>query len=87
MYSMNEVVRTISEEPVIFLIKDIFPKTLNDVGYDLRRKVITIKKSATPNTCNTFWNIDTCEENTAAKSVICNNLHPLSDRIHTIHTN
>lgn len=41
MYSMNEVVRTISEEPVIFLIKDIFPKTLNDVGYDLRRKVIT----------------------------------------------
>ena len=39
---MNEVVRTISEEPVIFFpIKDNIPKTLNDVGFDLRRKGIT----------------------------------------------
>ena len=45
MYSMNEVVRTISEEPVIFFfsIKDNIPKTLNDVGFDLRRKGITLK--------------------------------------------
>ena len=31
----------ISDEPVIFHIKDINPKALNDVGCDLRRKGIT----------------------------------------------
>lgn len=62
MYSVNEVVRTISEEPVIFHIKDINPKALNDVGCDLRRKGITTPKSAFPNTCQTFWNVDTCKE-------------------------
>lgn len=48
---MNEVVRTISEEPVIFFpIKDNIPKTLNDVGFDLRRKGITFLKCAILNT-------------------------------------
>lgn len=68
MYSMNEVVRTISEEPVIFLIKDIFPKTLNDVGYDLRRKVITFFKCAIPNACHIVWNVDAFEGFTTTKS-------------------
>lgn len=70
MYSMNEVVRTISEEPVIFLIKDIFPKTLNDVGYDLRRKVITFFKCAIPNACHIVWNVDAFERFTTTKSSI-----------------
>lgn len=70
MYSMNEVVRTISEEPVIFLIKDIFPKMLNDVGYDLRRKVITFLKCAIPNACHTVWNVDAFEGFTTTKSSI-----------------
>ena len=52
----------ISDEPVIYHIKDINPKALNDVGCDLRRKGITTPKSAFPNTCQTFWNVDTCKE-------------------------
>lgn len=52
----------ISVSPVIICpIKDFSPKTLNDVGCDLRRKGITTKKSAFPNTCHTFWNVDTNE--------------------------
>ena len=31
----------ISDEPVIYPIKDISPKAFNDVGCDLRRKGIT----------------------------------------------
>lgn len=69
---MNEVVRTISEEPVIFLIKDIFPKTLNDVGYDLRRKVITFFKCAIPNACHIVWNVDAFEGFTIEESPISN---------------
>lgn len=79
MYSMNEVVRTISEEPVIFLIKDIFPKTLNDVGYDLRRKVITFFKCAIPNACHIVWNVDAFEGFTVRKSAIPNTCHSVRD--------
>lgn len=79
MYSMNEVVRTISEEPVIFLIKDIFPKTLNDVGYDLRRKVITFFKCAIPNACHIVWNVDAFEGFTTTKSVVLNTCYSIRD--------
>lgn len=47
---------------VFYPIKDITPKALNDVGCDLRRKGITTPKSAFSNTCQTFWNVDTCKE-------------------------
>ena len=49
----------ISDEPVIYHIKDINPKALNDVGCDLRRNGITTSKSEIPNTCHTIWNVDT----------------------------
>lgn len=35
----------ISDEPVIYPIKDISPKAFNDVGCDLRRKGITTRVS------------------------------------------
>ena len=71
MYSMNEVVRSISEEPVIFPIKkDIFPKTLNDVGFDLRRKGITFPKRVVSNTFYRIWNVDAFEGNTVLVSII-----------------
>ena len=69
---MNEVVRTISEEPVNFFfpIKDNIPKTLNDVGFDLRRKGITFLKCAILNTCYRIWNVDTNEGITTTVSII-----------------
>lgn len=57
---------------VFYPIKDITPKALNDVGCDLRRKGITTKKSAFPNTCHTFWNVDICKEITVRKSPLPN---------------
>lgn len=65
----------ISDGPDIFLIKDFSPKTLNDVGFDLRRKGTTILKSALPNICHTIWNIDAREGVTARKSEIPNTCH------------
>lgn len=66
----------ISVSPVIICpIKDFSPKTLNNVGCDLRRKGITTKKSAFPNTCHTFWNVDTNEGITTTKSGIPNVIH------------
>lgn len=70
---MNEVVRSISEKPVIFPIKkDFFPKTLNDVGFDLRRKGITFPKRVVSNTFYRIWNVDAFEGNTSLKSVASN---------------
>lgn len=43
-------------------VKDIFPKTLNDVGFDLRKKGNTISKSEILNICYAIWNVDTFEE-------------------------
>lgn len=45
----------------IFPIKDFFPKTLNDVGFDLRRKGITTSKSEIPNSFHAVWNVDARE--------------------------
>ena len=80
MYSMNEVVRSISEEPVIFPIKkDIFPKTLNDVGFDLRRKGITFPKRVVSNTFYRIWNVDAFEGNTSLKRSIPNPCYCIRD--------
>ena len=54
----------ISDEPVIYPIKDISPKAFNDVGCDLRRKGITFPKRIVPNTCYRIWNVDAFEGNT-----------------------
>lgn len=47
--------------PVIFPIKDFSRKTLNDVGFDLRRKGITTSKSEIPNSFHAVWNVDARE--------------------------
>lgn len=60
----------ISVEPVIYPIKDISPKALNDVRFDLRRKGITFLKCAIPNACHTVWNVDAFEGFAATKSYI-----------------
>lgn len=51
----------ISVEPVIYPIKDISPKALNDVGFDLKRKGITTSKSEIPNSFHAVWNVDARE--------------------------
>lgn len=65
----------ISVPPVIFPIKDFSRKTLNDVGFDLRRKGITTSKSEIPNSCHAVWNVDTSEGFTIAKGAIPNICH------------
>ena len=68
----------ISVSPVIICpIKDFSPKTLNDVRFDLRRKGITTRKSAIPNTCHTVWNVDAREGITTRKSVNLNTCHTI----------
>lgn len=57
----------ISVEPVIYPIKDISPKALNDVGFDLKRKGITTSKSEIPNSFHAVWNVDAREGFTTAK--------------------
>ena len=58
--------------PVIFPIKDFSRKTLNDVGFDLRRKGITTSKSEIPNSFHAVWNVDAREGFTVIKSPISN---------------
>ena len=59
----------------IFPIKDFFPKTLNDVGFDLRRKGITTSKSEIPNSFHAVWDVDAREGFTTSKSAIPNVIH------------
>ena len=56
----------------IFPIKDFFPKTLNDVGFDLRRKGITTSKSEIPNSFRAVWNVDAREGFTLIKRIAAN---------------
>lgn len=65
----------ISVPPVIFPIKDFSRKTLNDVGFDLRRKGITTSKSEIPNSFHAVWNVDTREGITIAKSTFPDGCH------------
>lgn len=65
--------------PVIFPIKDFSRKTLNDVGFDLRRKGITTSKSEIPNSFHAVWNVDAREGFTARKSAIPNICHRIRD--------
>lgn len=60
----------ISVEPVIYPIKDISPKALNDVGFDLKRKGITTSKSEIPNSFHAVWNVDAREGFTIEVSII-----------------
>lgn len=59
-------------EPVIYPIKDFFPKAFTDVGCDLRRKGITTSKSSILNSFHAVWNVDACKGVTESKSVIPN---------------
>lgn len=65
--------------PVIFPIKDFSRKTLNDVGFDLRRKGITTSKSEIPNSFHAVWNVDAREGFTIVKSAIPNICHRIRD--------
>lgn len=60
----------ISVEPVIYPIKDISPKALNDVGFDLKRKGITTSKSEIPNSFHAVWNVDAREGFTIEECII-----------------
>ena len=62
---------------LLLCLKDIFPKALNDVGFDLSGKGITFPKSVVPNTCYRIWNFDTFEGNTSLKSIISNTHHAI----------
>ena len=52
------------------IIKDIFAKTLDDVGFDLGGKAITPIKSTHLDAGYTFWNINACERSTIDVSII-----------------
>lgn len=62
---------------LLLCLKDIFPKALNDVGFDLSGKGITFPKCIVPNTCYRVWNFDAFEGNTSLKSIISNTHHAI----------
>ena len=47
-----------------FYSKYFFAKTFNNVGFDLRGKIVATPKCSIPYSCRTIWNIDTSERAT-----------------------
>lgn len=51
-----------------FYSKYFFAKTFNNVGFDLRGKIVATPKCSIPYSCHTIWNIDTSEKATNGKT-------------------
>ena len=51
-----------------FYSKYFFAKTFNNVGFDLRGKIVATPKCSIPYSCRTIWNIDTSERATNGKT-------------------